>query len=882
MNTENTLPFEYSDGQEIELEILEILDAADDLSSDAVIAPAAQAKLWAARYHLSPERANLLRHFDWTGLRVLELGAGMGAISRFLAEQAASLYAVEGSPRRYAALEKRLQGLDNWRGRVERIEDLDLDERFDVICLIGVLEYAALFCKTPPDFDGDAHDYLLAKAKSFLAPGGVLLLGIENALGIKYWSGAGEDHTGRLFDSITGYDDTDGVRTFPLSELHERGVRRDLPVCEAFLPFPDYKLPSCVIRPELARLAPDLAAELACFHALNDPHQPRSVLFPDYLALDTLSRAGLFDQVACSYLLAFTDDTNSSVLTRLMRRTRTELGWHYAAHRRLPTRTVFFHEPGEDFVQVRKERLTESSDGSEKGFVELEAQGLRVRWRIPPIGPLARGERLRLRLARAAYHGREDDLVAEFVRFLSWISEQHRAEPDSTGETQLDGDVIDAIFTNAMCSPAEEAGAAYELFDQEWIYGHPVPTSWLVLRNVLALLVDRDLFSRRFSFRSFSELYDRLCERLGTTPRLDRDLELEVGFQTLATKADPRQVAESLRLEIERPFGHPLLPPRKPGFLAEWADALETLEKLASTYRRTIGLQTEQLKGQEAGLTLQQEALGWFRERLDTVEEHLIHQRKAILLVEKALETERKGPEVNAITWLRQSLQEQEERLMHQKNAVESLEVMVSNTASALSLRTGHFSELEKGLVWLRGHVLDHGKALEGLEESLEESLAGIAHSEAARCEGVDWLKEKVGEQHRALSTFETYLSGQAGDLAKAWSILHDTQAKQEGFRHEIDGLRFGLEGLYGNVAAHLSATATEAERLARLEHLAERQGAELLESSRRLRHLQTRLDSPPHLWLEMLHRQIVRRGWLMKPLRWIWRLVGRSERISS
>ena len=39
-------------------------------------------------------------------------------------------------------------------------------------------------------------------------------IAIENKFGIKYWAGATEDHTGRIFDGIQGYGGVERVRTF--------------------------------------------------------------------------------------------------------------------------------------------------------------------------------------------------------------------------------------------------------------------------------------------------------------------------------------------------------------------------------------------------------------------------------------------------------------------------------------------------------------------------------------------------------------------------------------------------------------------------------------------------------------------------------------------
>ena len=62
---------------------------------------------------------------------------------------------------------------------------------------------------------------MLKKAKSYLKPGGKLIIAIENKFGIKYWAGATEDHTGKIFDGIQGYSGVERVRTFSKHELEK-------------------------------------------------------------------------------------------------------------------------------------------------------------------------------------------------------------------------------------------------------------------------------------------------------------------------------------------------------------------------------------------------------------------------------------------------------------------------------------------------------------------------------------------------------------------------------------------------------------------------------------------------------------------------------------
>ncbi len=130
----------YSDGREIESQVYRLLREAKDLDSLTPIALSRYAD-WPVRYHLCPERGNLVRPLNFSGLKVLELGAGMGAVSRVLSETAESLYVVEGTQVRFNALSERLRDRTNWKGEVANIADFKTSEKFDVVCVVGVLEY---------------------------------------------------------------------------------------------------------------------------------------------------------------------------------------------------------------------------------------------------------------------------------------------------------------------------------------------------------------------------------------------------------------------------------------------------------------------------------------------------------------------------------------------------------------------------------------------------------------------------------------------------------------------------------------------------------------------------------------------------------------------
>src|SRR6188472_4450541 len=99
--SDRTDPFNYSDGDETENYLLRIIEEADDLS---ISSPHWNKYIidWPTKYHLSPQRADLLRpfHDNFKNKSVLEIGCGCGAVTRFLGESGAQVTALEGSTRR--------------------------------------------------------------------------------------------------------------------------------------------------------------------------------------------------------------------------------------------------------------------------------------------------------------------------------------------------------------------------------------------------------------------------------------------------------------------------------------------------------------------------------------------------------------------------------------------------------------------------------------------------------------------------------------------------------------------------------------------------------------------------------------------------------------
>ncbi len=223
----------YSDG-DVEDEILAIVK-----ESDAYRYTDSRFDNWAILYHLSRQRENIAAPMEIHKTdEVLEIGAGMGAITGALAEKAKKVDCIELSKRRSLVNAHRHKEMDNIEIFVGNFQDVEIHKKYDVITLIGVLEYANYYINAENPFEA-----FLNKIKECLKPEGRLYIAIENRLGMKYFAGYNEDHVGKAYVGIEGYHGDTKVRTFSYSEIKLLLKNCGFNSVSFAFPFPDYKLP---------------------------------------------------------------------------------------------------------------------------------------------------------------------------------------------------------------------------------------------------------------------------------------------------------------------------------------------------------------------------------------------------------------------------------------------------------------------------------------------------------------------------------------------------------------------------------------------------------------------------------------------------------------
>ncbi|MDR5772363.1 MULTISPECIES: methyltransferase [unclassified Caballeronia] len=502
--------------------LVAILREANDLS---VLSPelAIHCTDWPRRYHLNAARASLMRPLAHrlTG-DILEIGAGCGAISRFLGECGGNVLAVEGSQRRASIAALRTRDLPNVTVLNDRFDGFRPSRQFDVVTLIGVLEYAALFGASE-----NPAQAMLEAVQGMLKPDGILIIAIENQLGLKYLGGAPEDHLGIRMFGVQGLYQRPGVETFGRLELEQRLATAGFKTIELALPFPDYKLPSSVLLP--ASLAahegfkPDV---LAAQTATRDFQVNSAVLtFALERVWRTVGRNGLLADLSNSFL--FVASKAESLPSRFQ---PGSLAYHYSVERQPAYCKVTQFVERDGAVQVLRDALSTATAAAHEEFGHHALHE-----------PLVHGATLdedfgRLVTVPGWAIKQVADIAHRYVEALFDLAGAQVERPAVFApDLEFPGDMLDVVPQNIVITPDGTPCA----IDREWFSRKPLPVGYLLFRALTLMIrgtstcaMPRDLrWLHRQSF--FVETFAHLGLEL-TQSLIEDYLQREARFMSFA------------------------------------------------------------------------------------------------------------------------------------------------------------------------------------------------------------------------------------------------------------------------------------------------------------------------------------------------------------
>lgn len=519
----------YSDGDSAETELAGIISNAKDVSvlSDELPQYCTD---WAKLYHLSATRANILRPFEHLfKSRVLEIGAGCGAISRYLGECGADLLCLEGSPRRAAMAASRTRELDNVTVLAERFDDFKVDEQFDVVTLIGVLEYASMFSNAE-----DPALAMLMRVRQLLKPEGHLFIAIENQLGLKYFAGAPEDHVGITMYGIEGRYEHGQPKTYGRKELKDLITRAGFTSSSFLAPSPDYKLPNSIITESGFECDEFDAAALAWQNVKKDPQLPELTTFNLEKAWSVVIDNRLGMDLANSFLVVASSTKNETLDNQV-------LAYHYSTGRKTRYCKESLFVKTAQGVEVRYRKL-----GNRAGVESEVTLDDGFKYVLPRVDAYAKGSVLSIEFLDVA--ARRDWNVKGFTPFLQKylaclqaLLEQEGADVKLvSAKTLLPGRYIDAVPQNIVIG----AGGIPQFIDVEWEMYEGVELGYLMMRALLLLMAAANPFYPSSSTVSRQEFVIQLLASAGmdiSAEDLTRYIATEAAFQERVTGADADQ-----------------------------------------------------------------------------------------------------------------------------------------------------------------------------------------------------------------------------------------------------------------------------------------------------------------------------------------------------
>ena len=489
----------YSDG-DVEDELLDAVKNKDNIENELLTGNS-----WPHLYHLSDIRENILEWYDFDPKgSLLEIGSGCGALTGLFCRKVDHVVCIELSKRRSMINVTRNEEHDNLTVMLGNFEDIRLDEKFDYVTLIGVFEYSICYINSDNPFMD-----MLERAKSFLKPGGKLLIAIENKYGLKYFAGATEDHTGKLFDGIENYVNVDRVRTFSRKRLETMLKEAGFSNTSFYYPMPDYKMPDTIYSDER------LPGVGSLRYASVSYDRDRYEFFDEGLAFDSICEDGLFKEFANSFLvIAGADDTKTSKTQyakyNKLRKPQFQLATKFVENEgTICVEKQAIRECGSSHVKsLSEKRKLLSGLYKNAGLIDILSEDKdTVRF------PFITGEGLSDRLHQSI--GNKDKFIKAVSAALeincSFSDESYVAFEMSEGFKEVFGDFADEDINTLKSMKSLKAANVdstfdnfvktdngYVCLDYEWVFDFPIPEEFVKYRALFYYYSNNRAYLCRF------------------------------------------------------------------------------------------------------------------------------------------------------------------------------------------------------------------------------------------------------------------------------------------------------------------------------------------------------------------------------------------------
>jgi hypothetical protein len=451
----------YSDG-DIEDEMLDIAMNNPVEKFPEIIE---QRKSWPIFYHFSPFRANII---DWIPFKktdkVLEIGAGCGAITGAIARKAGRVTSIDLSKKRSMVNAYRNKDYDNITIMVGNFKDIEpwLDTDFDYVLLIGVFEYAQAY------IGGDTpYEDFMQICNHHRRPKGHMVIAIENKFGLKYWAGCREDHLGTYFSGLEGYREGGSARTFTRHGLEKILAKTGIHEYSFYYPYPDYKFMTTIYSDRYLPKKGELCNNLRNFD------RERVLLFDEKQVFDQIIEEKEFPLFSNSYLL-FIGEAPDVLYTKFSNDRMPKLAIQTLVRRNTYGQICVEKHPSTDMALEHIEnmkksykKLSERYEGTKVVINRCSGIGNDVKNGL--AFEFCKGQTLETMLDECITKGDDTGfklLVDEYMQWLSYNEDKYKVTN------------IDFIFPNIIIDDDK-----WQIIDYEWTYDEHIDAKYVAFRS---------------------------------------------------------------------------------------------------------------------------------------------------------------------------------------------------------------------------------------------------------------------------------------------------------------------------------------------------------------------------------------------------------------
>ncbi len=196
---------------------------------------------------LSEIRKNIINWYPFKkDCNILEIGAGVGEITGELCKKAQKVTSIEFSKERGQAIAKRHEDKENLEIIIGNLKDIQINEKFDYITLIGTLEYAPKIYKTQ-----NSTIDLLKHIKTLLKEDGTILIATNNKFAMRNWCVINENDHDIEYNAISKAGKTkEDCQLLSKKELETIFNKAELGKIKYYYPLPDYRYTNVIFTKE--------------------------------------------------------------------------------------------------------------------------------------------------------------------------------------------------------------------------------------------------------------------------------------------------------------------------------------------------------------------------------------------------------------------------------------------------------------------------------------------------------------------------------------------------------------------------------------------------------------------------------------------------------